>query len=348
MLYENVCIESFGYELPEDVVSSEEIENRLSPVYNHLNLPFGRLEMMSGIKERRFWKNGTLPSKVSTLAAKKAILNSTISKKDISCVIHASVSRDFLEPATACVVHNNLDLPSSSAIFDISNACLGFLNGMIALANMIELGQVNAGVIVSGECGKQLVETTIKNILADTKISRKKIKYYFASLTIGSGAVAVVLAHSSISKTGHRLLGGQIQANTRQNNLCVGGINSDVTHSGNISMQTDSETLLINGVKLAKETWENMKKELGWKNGNVARVFCHQVGSVHRKMLYESLGLDIEKDFSTFKHLGNTGSASLPITMAIGKEKGLVQKGDKVAMLGIGSGLNCVMLGVEW
>jgi len=80
----------------------------------------------------------------------------------------------------------------------------------------------------------------------------------------------------------------------------------------------------------------------------MARVFCHQVGSAHRKMLYKTLGLDIKKDFSTLEYLGNTGSASLPITMAIGIEKELVKKRDKIAMLGIGSGLNCVVLGVEW
>ena len=348
MFYKNVCIEAFGYELPDDTVSSEEIENQLGPVYDRLKLPYGRLEMMSGIKERRFWKNGTRPSEVSVFAAKKAIENSGISRQDIGCLIHGSVSRDFLEPATASVVHNALDLPSSSAIFDVSNACLGFLNGMIILANMIELGQVRAGIIVAGECGKQLVETTINNILADSEMSRKKIKSYFASLTIGSGAVAVVLAHSSISKTGHKLLGGKLRSNTRHNDLCVGGVDAEVAHSGDVSMQTDSETLMINGVELAKETWEEARSNLGWENNTMARVFCHQVGSAHRRMLYKTLGLDIKKDFSTLEYLGNTGSASLPITMAIGIEKELVKKRDKVAMLGIGSGLNCVVLGVEW
>lgn len=348
MLYKNVCIEAFGYELPGEIVSSSEIEKRLSPVYNRLKLPDGRLELMSGIKERRFWKNGTRPSEVSVLAAKKAIEKSGISKKDISCLIHASVSRDFLEPATASVVHNALGLPPCSSIFDVSNACLGFLNGMTILANMIELGQVKAGVIVSGECGKQLVDSTINNILADDEINRKKIKYYIASLTIGSGAVAVVLAHSSISKTGHKLLGGQIRSSTEHNELCIGGVNAEVAHNGNVSMQTDSETLMMHGINLAKETWEENKKELGWENGSADRIFCHQVGSAHRKMLYETLKLDITKDFSTLEYLGNTGSASLPITMAIGIEKGLVKKGDKIMMLGIGSGLNCVMLGAEW
>ena len=64
--------------------------------------------------------------------------------------------------------------------------------------------------------------------------------------------------------------------------------------------------------------------------------------------MYENVGLDIEKDFSTLEFLGNTGSASLPVTFAMGIEKGTLKKGDKAALLGIGSGLNCLMMGIEW
>ena len=347
MLYKNVCIEGYGYELPDTVVSSEDIEDRLSSVYERLKLPSGRLELISGIKERRFWTNGMRPSQSSTMAAHKAIEYSGISKDDIGCLIHSAVCRDFLEPATASVVHNALELPSDATVFDVTNACLGFANSMVVMANMIELGQIKAGVIVAGENGRQLVESTIKDLLDDDNLTRKQIKPYFASLTIGAGAVAVVMANSSISRTGHRLLGGQVQASTKHNDLCTGGRGGGA-HDGHVIMQTEATAVLKHGIKLAKKTWKNFKEELHWENGTPSRVFCHQVGTGHKRMLYNALGLDIEKDFPTLEYLGNVGSASLPITMAIGVEKGVVKKNDKVAMLGIGSGLNCVMLGIEW
>jgi len=65
-------------------------------------------------------------------------------------------------------------------------------------------------------------------------------------------------------------------------------------------------------------------------------------------LLYETLELDLNKDFSTLEYLGNTGSAALPVTLALGEEQGAVEKNDTVALLGIGSGLNCLMMGVEW
>ena len=64
--------------------------------------------------------------------------------------------------------------------------------------------------------------------------------------------------------------------------------------------------------------------------------------------MFESLGLNPTIDFTTVETLGNTGAAALPITMAMGNEAGRLRKGDRVAMLGIGSGINCLMLAVEW
>ena len=64
--------------------------------------------------------------------------------------------------------------------------------------------------------------------------------------------------------------------------------------------------------------------------------------------MFESLGLDPAIDFATLETLGNTGAAALPVTMALGIEQGRLQAGDRVAMLGIGSGINCLMLAVEW
>jgi len=343
MRFQNVCVEAIASYLPEEVVTSEVIEERLSAVYERLKLPKGRLELMSGISERRFFSSDCSSSHVAAEAGERTLNLSGIDPSKVQCLIHASVCKDFLEPATATVVHSKLGLPDSALIFDISNACLGVLNGMMIVANMIELGQIEAGLIVSGENGRSLVESTIKEIIGNEKITRKSIKKYFASLTIGSAAAAVLLTHRSISKTGHRLLGGSFYSATEHNALCTGD-NSAMT----TMMNTDSEELLKRGVELAAITWKRVKKELGWMNTTVQRFICHQVGSAHKKLLFQSLNIDETKDFSTYAFLGNTGSAALPVTWAIAEEKGFLESGDIIALLGIGSGINSLMLGVEW
>ena len=337
--YKHVCIESLGYELPPNIVTSAALEDKLAALYQKLKLPHGRLEMMSGIKERRFWDEGTMPSQVSARAGALALKNSCARADEIECLLHTSVCRDFLEPASGTLVHAELGLSPDAMVYDISNACLGFLNGMVAVANMIEMGQIKKGLVVAGESSRQLVEATIDSLLKHPNPTRDSIKDAFASLTIGSGACAMVLAHDSASKFGHKLLGGAMRCATEFNHLCRG-------NAGNMS--TDSEKLLQEGCKLARQTWAKTQEILGWTNSMVDRLFCHQVGSAHRKLLYNTLELDPRKDFSTLEYLGNTGSVSLPTTMAIGLEKSPPTGREKIALLGIGSGLNCLMLGIEW
>jgi acyl-CoA:acyl-CoA alkyltransferase len=343
MRFENVVIESLAYELPPEVWSSADIEARLAPLYDRLKLPVGRLELMTGIRERRFWPEPIAPSSASAMAGKRVLAASQIRPEQIEVLVHAAVCRDMLEPATASFVHRELGLAPSVQVFDISNACLGFLNALTLLGGLIESGQIQCGLITVGEDGRPLVEQTIATLLREPH-SRNAIKPYFANLTIGSAAVAAVVCHRSLAPNGHRLVGGVGRAATQHNDLCQG----DRAHGDSLVMQTDSEQLLIAGVQLAQETWSAFKSEIGWSETTPARFVCHQVGSMHRRALYEKLGLDVSRDFSTFEMLGNTGSAALPITLARAVEAGAVKPGDDVALLGIGSGINCLMLAVRW
>ena len=346
--YNHLCFQNFGYVLPENVVTSVELERELSPVYERFGVHEGRLEMMTGIRERRFWDEGTLPSDGATRAGLLAMEASGVAADEIECLIHTAVSRDFLEPATASVVHDNLKLSPKAFVYDISNACLGFLNGILSLGNMIELGQVKRGLVVAGESSRNLVRTTIKQLLSSKTLTRQEFKAAFASLTIGSGAVGLVLSHDSVSNTDHRLLGGAVMTATEHNHLCRGSADTGFSDEATMSMQTHAEDLLVNGCALAAETWGACKQTLGWSNGDVDRCFGHQVGATHRDRMLEALGLDPEKDLTTFDKLGNVGAVSLPMTMAMGLERDPPPPGERIAMLGIGSGLSSVMLGARW
>jgi len=349
MNYQNVYLHSFGYELPTSVVSSAAIEDRLASVYERLKLPKGRLELMTGIRERRLWGDRTMPSEAAAKAGEKAISASGLAAADIECLIFTSVSRDMMEPATASFVHNLLGLSEHCLVFDISNACLGFLDGMVMLANMIELGQVKNGLLVAGETAEDLIESTIKNLLVDKSLTRKTIKSSFASLTIGSGAVALAMGRKDTGPAGSgRLVGGTFFANTSHNNLCRGGTSHDQAGGAATLMATDSEELLKRGIETARMAWTKFLAELHWDPLSVDVFFCHQVGRAHARLLFESLAIDLAKNFESLEYLGNTGSVSAPVTMALGIEQGVLVNGQRAALLGIGSGINCMMLGVEW
>ena len=348
MKYKQASLAGFSCVLPENIVRSEDLERELQPIYQRLHLPEGRLELMTGIQERRFWNPGTIPSDVSTQAAQKLLKQTGIPADKIGCLIHCSVSRNFVEPATSTVVHGNLKLRGSCMNFDISNACLGVVSGIMMLANMVELGQIEYGLAVSGENGGPLVKNTIKKLNADLSITRKSIKDQFASLTIGSAATAVLVCRHDLFPGAHRILAAESYSDCTGNELCQGDANGGMTDDSAPLMATDSHVLMVKGIAVAKKMWERLKKETPWTNETVDLVCGHQVGRVHRNLLFQELGLPVEKDYPSFPFMGNCGSASLPATTALAAESGALKPGMHLAMLGIGSGINSSGLSVIW
>ncbi len=341
MRFENVAIASVAHSLPDEAITSDDLEERLSPLYERLRLPPGRLELMSGIRERRFFPPGTRPGDISIHTAERAAASSGLGRGAFGACVHGSVCRDCLEPATACRVHHALGLPSSCVVQDVSNACLGVLSGALQIASMIELGQIQAGVVVGTECGRELVENTVAKLNADESLTRDSVKNSFASLTIGSASAAIALCHRSLAPQGARLVAATVLAETAHHDLCQSEGLSQV-------MQTDSERLMRAGVAAGAQNFEALLETTGWSRNGIDRTFCHQVGGAHRKMMLGELGLPLDRDYATLEWLGNTGAAALPSALSLGVEAGAVRAGDRVALLGIGSGVNCLMMGVEW
>lgn len=348
MNYQNVFLESIGYVLPGEVVTSAQLEAELSPLYERLRLPEGRLELMSGIRERRLWRPGTLPSEMSSAAGELALAAAGISWSSVGALFHCAVCRDQLEPATSCHVHRKLELSSNCLVHDVSNACLGFLNGMILAANMIELGQIESAVVVSSEGSRELVERTVAELNGNPTLTRDDVKLAVASLTIGSAAVAAVLTNGRLSQRGTQLTSAVTRAYTEHDQLCRGTSDQGVAEGMHPLMQTDSEKLLVAGISSAQHCFGEFVSASGWQAAQIDRTVCHQVGKAHRKALLHALDLDPANDFTSYEHLGNTGSAALPVTTAMAADAGFFSPDDRVALMGIGSGINVVMLAAQW
>ena len=346
MLYNNVSIAGLGYELAPNVITSEDLEDRLAGVYQALRLQPGQLEALTGIVERRYWDADYKLSHGAVAAGQKALRASRLAPESIGMLIYGGVCRENLEPATACAVAHGLEMGARTQIYDVSNACLGILNGMVQIANAIELGHIKAGMVVSCESSRQIVDATIERIIAATDM--EVFKETIATLTGGSGAVAVVLCHDSLCTNGHQLIGGVAHCAAQHHKLCTWGPDTGIPSNREHVMRTDSVGVLNHGVALGIETFQSFKAELNWSADLPDKVICHQVGSTHQRTILDAIGVKESKDFSTYRYLGNIGTVSLPITAAIAGERGFLEPGDSVGFLGIGSGLNCLMLGVQW
>ncbi len=351
MKYTNVYLDAIGYEIPPVVVSSAELESQLSDLYEVLHLKEGQLEALTGIAERRWWEKDYLLSDGATAAAKRALEASNVRASEIDVLIYGGVCREYFEPATACRVASELGVGSDTVVFDVSNACLGVLNGIIDIANRIELGQIRAGMVVSCETAREINEIMIERMRQDR--SMEFFTKSLATLTGGSGAVAVLMTDGSFSPERRRkLLGGAIRTAPEFNDLCRWGIEAIKPLLGATQFRqftaTDSAAVLNHGVELGLKTWQAFLNKIGWLRSQIDKVICHQVGSSHQRLILQTLGIAQDKDFSTFPYLGNMGTVSLPLTAALAEDRDFLRPGDRVAFLGIGSGLNCLMLGLEW
>ncbi|NBB92302.1 MAG: 3-oxoacyl-ACP synthase III [Gammaproteobacteria bacterium] len=338
MNFKNVVVQSVAAVEPPISLSSKEISQRLKPTMQRLGVREDLLEEISGIKSRKLWEEGARVSDAATLAAEKAIEESGVERSRIGLLISTSVSRDFLEPSTACVVHADLGLAPDCLNFDVANACLGFLNAMDIAAGMLERGELDYALIVDGESSRQLIDATCERLL-DPAVDQAQFRAEFASLTLGSGAAAMVMSRGDLETEGHRYRGSVTRAATGFNKLCQGDMER---------MFTDTRSLMSAGLELATKTFGAARESLGWVETDMDQFVIHQVSKVHTESLVKVLGLDPEKVHVIYPEMGNVGPASAPIALARVAAAGKLEKGDRVALLGIGSGLNCSMSEIVW
>ena len=351
MKYSKVYIDAIGYEIAPVVVKSLELERRLKSLYVALHLGEGQLEALTGINERRWWEEGYLISDGAIAAARRALEASSIDPRDLDVLIYGGVCREYFEPATACRVASVIGVGPEAAVYDVSNACLGVLTGLVDIANRIEMGQIRAGMVVACETAREINEIVIGQLLSQR--SMEFFKLSLATLTGGSGrGSAIVITDGSFSQDkGHRLLGGVTRNASAFHGLCRWGI-EEVGRAGMYQYQqftsTDASAVLTHGIELGVQTWHAFLARMGWQASQVDKVICHQVGAAHRDTILKALEIPDSKDFATYPFLGNTGTVALPITAALAADREFLEPGDRVGFLGIGSGLNCLMLGLEW
>lgn len=339
MLFENVRIESVEYELGPHHVTSTDLEEQFSETLARLEIRPGLLESISGIRERRFWDLGTTPSEVATLAARKAIEIAGIDPADIGCMISTSVMKDYIEPSVASLVHGNLKLSEHCLNYDLGNACLGFVNGICNTALMIEARLIKHGLVVAGEAGRELIEATLRR-LQRTDTTKEDLLENIATLTLGEGAVAMILSHRDVAKNDHQIKGAVTLADTENNRLCVAKPDF---------MKSNPAKLMIAGTNLIAKTWKLAAKTLDcWSDDQINLYAPHQVSLHNTRAVIKAVGVTPEKMKLTFPELGNTGPAGLPTALAIANEEGQIEAGDHVGLMGIGSGLNCTLMSVRW
>jgi len=317
-----------------EVVTSEHFDERLAPTLQRLGVRAGMLQQLAGIEERRWWPEDVSFTDAAAQAGGLALAEAGIAPEQIGLLIDTSVCRARLEPSAAVSVHHELGLPTSCLNFDLSNACLGFVNGMQMAAMMIDSGQIDYALIVDGEGSRTVQERTLARLQSESTTVAELFSD-FATLTLGSGAAGMVMGPADRHPEGHAFVGGVGRAATEHNGLCQGDMER---------MVTDSNGLLLAGLDVAEAAWKDAEADFDWDD--VQHYVMHQVSTVHCGAMIQRLGLDPELVPLTFPTRGNIGPAAIPITLAMHQDK--IERGDRVILLGMGSGINAAAAEIRW
>ncbi|MCA9538360.1 MAG: 3-oxoacyl-ACP synthase III [Myxococcales bacterium] len=338
MLFEKVMIVGVAHVEAPHRIASTVFEERLAETIARLGMRPDPLRALAGIEARRWWDEGVEPDEAAALAGEKVLAQTGIDRARVGVIFNTSVCREYLEPSTACMVHGRLGLSPDCANYDLGNACLAFLNAMELAGTMLERGAIDYALVVDGEGSRNVQQSTLAR-LARPETTAADFRAEFATLTLGSGAVAMLLSREDLHPEAHRIRGGVSQAATQWSHLCRGTLDK---------MTTDTATLLTEGVSLAMRTWQAAQKVLGWCDEVLDHLVLHQVSKVHTHKLCQTLGLNPDKAILTFPEMGNVGPAAVPMTLSAGVEAGTIRAGDRVALMGIGSGLNVSMMEIIW
>lgn len=319
-------------EAPE-IITSDWIDEQLAETLDRVGVRPGLLESVAGIRARRWWPADVTFDEAAARAGAVALEQAGVAPSEVDLLISTSVCKHHLEPSVACAVHDRLGLSATAMNFDVGNACLGFINAMSIVSAMIDSGQIGVALIVDGEGSRQTQTQTIARLQSpDTTVT--DVFDQFASLTLGSGAAAMVMGGPRSGS--HRFLGGVTRAATKFHELCVGDLDE---------MRTDTAALLGSGLDLAEATF-NDALAAGWQWSDCDAYVMHQVSAVHTAKLCNLLSIDQSRVPLTYPEFGNIGPAAVPFTLSVHGDT--FSSGDRILLMGIGSGLNCSVTELVW
>lgn len=325
-------IAGVGIYLPDERISSislmEEVQSE-----KRFGIPLDWVDRRIGIVERRFADSRTEPSDLATRASITALEKAGIEPKHLDMIIYCGIEKDFMEPSTAHIVQKKLN--SGAVCMDVSNACQGVVSGMTVADSLIANGSIETALICSGERASRVVKQFIH------RINNEPDEYFrdrFGVMTVGDAGSAVVLTRSE-KKQSSGLKAMHFNSRGEFAEFCYYRYGDDGIE-GQMLMKGITDTINEIHTEMMPQTYS----DLDWQPEDVDYMICHQVGKKSVTALCDISGVPLEKTPLTYIYLGNTASCSIPIALDYANPK----EGDKVLMLGGGSGLASFQGGVIW
>ena len=307
-------INGMGYYLPKNTLSNHDLENMV-------DTSDAWIRQRTGIQNRHIAKEGELPSDMGLKASLKALEQSRLKLKDLDLILVATVYPDQIMPNTACELQRKLGISEIPAL-DISSACSGFIYAFSIGSQYIQNGM-------------------FKNILiVGTETLHRVTNYQDRSTCIlfGDGAGAFVLSQTSQREEGcvyHQ----ELKAYGELGHLLR--IDPEVKKAGGGGyIQMEGQKVFKHAVQIMCSAYRKTLQDTGRGPEDIDWIVPHQANERILKKFCEVTGFPEEKVIFDIRDIGNTSSASIPISFVRAQERGKIMRGQDILMMAVGGGLS--------
>ncbi|MBV9440274.1 MAG: ketoacyl-ACP synthase III [Candidatus Eremiobacteraeota bacterium] len=323
-----VRIAGVGHFAPERVLSNADLERMLDTSDEWITT-------RTGMKERRIAATDVPTSELALAAARNALEHAEITPAEIDCIIVATVTPDYVFPATACILGAKLGISGKPA-FDIEIACSGFIYGLTVGAGLIRSGVFRRILLVGAEELSRIINYEDRG----------------TAILFGDGAGAVVLEAS----TEDSFLAAELGADgSEPGNLAilVGGTAAppisaaDIADRRNFVVMNGREVFRFAVTKMIEATNVALERA-GIAADEVAWLIPHQANKRIIDAAAKHLALPSERVIVNIERYGNTSAASIPIALSETVAAGKLKKGDVVLFVGFGGGLSWGAVAWKW
>jgi 3-oxoacyl-[acyl-carrier-protein] synthase-3 len=342
-----VRITGVGAEIPPDVVSTAEVEERAGMA--RFGFEPGWLQRVTGVRERRWADPEVRPSDLAAAAGRQALAHAGVAPADVDVVLFCGITRNFIEPATANAVADALGA-HGARVFDVTNACNGVADGLDVADSLIRTGKARRVLVTTGERASISINLRARTV--------DELMQSVAGLVVGDGGGALVVEPSD--DPGRGLREREYRSDARHWALAIGGRFRPTTQACEICGSVVDLRFLCEGRKIFEvgfammpPTMQAVMERTGWRYDELDLVFCHEAS----KRFVET-GIEQMADggrahpgpqiWSTVERYGNTSTVSLPLQMSEARDAGKLVPGARILALGGSSGVSMAAITMVW
>lgn len=317
--------------LPERRVTNEDLAR------DHADWPVAKIAAKVGIDARHVAAPGELSSDLGCTAASRLFAQGRCAPGDVDFLLFCTQSPDYFLPTTACILQERLGLPRSAGALDFNLGCSGFTYGLSLAKGLVETGQARNVLLVTAETYSKFLDPDDRGVRT----------------IFGDGAAATLVgALPAPAPDGRAWIGGTLFGTDGRGagDLIVraGGLREPATEARPPRLEMRGPEIYSYTLDVVPGAVRDLLARTGESIDDIDQFVFHQANRHMLEALRRSIGIPAERFAFHLRDVGNTVSATIPLTLKALADRRAIARGSKVLLVGFGVGYSLALTRITW